>query len=147
MKWITRKNVKVDRVACPWLIRKFIDPKAEFFFVDEDAVVSQANALQATPFDVPKNPEVKLNHRNGRCSFETILEKYQLTDDPALLAMGRIVHGADIPKEMSVAPESAGLYALANGFSVTCATDEERLRLQFPIYDALYAFCKLRLEN
>ncbi|MDD5541914.1 MAG: chromate resistance protein [Acidobacteriia bacterium] len=147
MKWITRENVKVDRVACPWLIRKFIDSEAEFFFVEEAAVNAQARALQATPFDVPKNPDVKLNHRNGRCSFETILESYQLTSDPALVALGRIVHGADVPKEMDIAPESAGLYALANGFSLTCAGDEERLRLQFPLYDALYAFCQSRIKN
>ncbi len=143
MKWITRKNVKVDRVACPWLIRRFIDPTAEFIFVEESSIVEQARALDAIPFDVPRHPEIALNHREGKCSFETILEAYRLTSDPALMALGRIVHGADIPKDMSLAPESAGLYAMAIGFSRSCATDEERLEKQFPLYDALYEYCKM----
>jgi hypothetical protein len=142
MKWITRENVKVDRVACPWLIKRFIDSNAEFIFVPEGLIMDRVRALHATPFDVPRNPEVKLNHRNGKCSFETILEEFQLAGDPALARLALIVHGADIPSEMHVAPESAGLYALANGFSKTCGSDEERLEMQFPVYDALYEFCK-----
>lgn len=146
MNWITRKDVKVDRVACPWLIRKFIDPEAQFFFVPVAEISAGAKQLGALPFDVPGNPEVKLNHRDGKCSFETILEEYHLTGDQALARLARIVHGADIPRDMAVAPESAGLYALANGFSTTCSTDEERLEKQFPLYDALYAFCKRATE-
>jgi hypothetical protein len=142
MKWITRHNIKVDRVACPWLIRRFIDPEAEFFFVPEEQISSRARELKATPFDVPKNPEVRLNHRHGKCSFETIVEEFQLTTDRALSRLARIVHGADIPSEKQVAPESAGLYAIANGFSLSCPNDAERLEKQFPVYDALYEFCK-----
>lgn len=142
MKWITRENVKVDRVACPWLIKKFIDPEAEFIFVPSEILLLRAQELHATPFDVPGNPHVKLNHREGKCSFETFLEEYRLTSDPALARLARIVHGADIPRDMHVAPESAGLFAIANGFSKSCSTDEERLRKQFPLYDALYEFCK-----
>ncbi len=147
MRWITRENVKVDRVACPWLIKRFIDPDAEFFFVEESTIPSQAESLQATAFDVPKNPDIQLNHREGKCSFETILDFYQLTHDEALVALGRIVHGADIPKDMNIAPESAGLHAIASGFSLSCPNDEERVEKQFPLYDALYEFCKSRLEN
>ncbi|MBZ5535679.1 MAG: chromate resistance protein [Acidobacteriia bacterium] len=142
MRWITRENVKVDRVACPWLIKRFIDSSAEFIFCPEDRIVDRASELQATPFDVPKNPAIKLNHRDGKCSFETILEEFHLTGNPALARLALIVHGADIPSEMHVAPESAGLYAIANGFSKTCTSDDERLEKQFPVYDALYEFCK-----
>ncbi|MGB7624802.1 MAG: chromate resistance protein ChrB domain-containing protein [Terriglobia bacterium] len=142
MKWITRENVKIDRVACPWLIKRFIDPDAEFIFVPEGLIMDRARELHATPFDVPRNPAVKLNHRDGKCSFETILEEFHLTGEPALARLALIVHGADIPNEMHVTPESAGLYAIANGFSKTCGSDEERLERQFPVYEALYAFCK-----
>jgi hypothetical protein len=142
MRWITRENVKVDRVACPWLIKRFIDPEAEFIFVPEGLIMDRARELQATPFDVPRNPAVKLNHRDGKCSFETILEEFHLTGEPALARLALIVHGADIPSEMQVAPESAGLYAIANGFSKTCGSDEERLERQFPVYEALYEFCR-----
>lgn len=147
MKWITRENVKVDRVACPWLIKRFIDPLAEFIFVKEELISTRARELDATPFDVPRNPEVRLNHRNGKCSFETILEEYHLTRDPALGQLGLIVHGADIPSEMHVAAESPGLFAIANGFSKVCHTDEERLEKQFPLYDALYEFCKMHIQT
>lgn len=147
MKWITRENVKVDRVACPWLIRRFIDADAEFFFANEEMTLERARELNAIPFDVPRNPAVKLNHRDGKCSFETILEEYGLTGNCALAQLALIVHGADIPREMGIAPESAGLYAIANGFSRFCQTDRERLEKQFPVYDALYEFCKSRLEK
>jgi len=104
MKWVTRGNAKVDRMACPWLIRRFIDPEAEFLFVRAEEVLNVAEQEGAIPFDVPG---VELSHREKRCSFESILVKYGL-DDPALLLLGRIVHGADIPQDIGIEPEAAG---------------------------------------
>lgn len=141
MKWITRERVKVDRVACPWLIRKFIDPQAEFFFVPADQVMERARALGAIPFDVPPQPGVKFCHRNGKCTFEVLVEEYKIAD-PAVHKLARIVHGADIAGEESVTPQSAGLKAIAEGFAVTARDDFERLEKQFPLYDALYAWCR-----
>ncbi len=141
MKWITRSNVKVDRVACPWLIRRFIDPQAEFLFVAEEEVEARAAAEGATPFDVPRNPRIHLNHRPGQCTFEAILDDYHL-DDPALRRLGLIVHGADLAGELNVCPEAAGLRAVAEGFAALDLPDEKRLELQFPMYDALLAFCR-----
>lgn len=141
MKWITRERVKVDRVACPWLIRKFIDPQAEFFFVPADQVMERARALGAIPFDVPPQPGVKFCHRNGKCTFEVLVEEYKIAD-PAVHKLARIVHGADIAGEESVTPQSAGLQAIAEGFAVTARDDFERLEKQFPLYDALYAWCR-----
>lgn len=141
MKWITRERVKVDRVACPWLIRKFIDPQAEFFFVPADQVMERARALGAIPFDVPPQPGVKFCHRNGKCTFEVLVEEYKIAD-PAVHKLARVVHGADIAGEESVTPQSAGLKAIAEGFAVTARDDFERLEKQFPLYDALYAWCR-----
>src|SRR5215469_3964210 len=112
MKWITRKDVKVDRVACPWLIQRFIDREAQFLFVDEANLLRLAAAESATPFDAPRLAEVKLNDRGNRCSFEAILEDYGLTD-PALRRLGLIVRAADVKGQESVAPEGLGLRALA----------------------------------
>src|SRR5215472_1386876 len=141
MKWITRKNVKVDRVACPWLIQRFIDREAQFLFVDETDLLRSAAAESATPFDAPRLPDVKLNHRGDRCSFEAILEDYGLTD-PALQRLGLIVRAADIKGQESVAIEGLGLRAVAHGFAALGISDEERLAREFPIYDALYEFCR-----
>src|SRR6516162_9360636 len=102
MKWVTRSNVKVDRVACPWLIRRFIDPQAEFLFVPEEQLLDTAREKEAIPFDATRFPEVKLNHRGERCSFEAILEDYKLTD-PALNRLGLIVRGADVTGQEHVA--------------------------------------------
>ena len=141
MKWITRKNVKVDRVACPWLIRRFLDPHAEFMFVAEDQLLSAAERENAIPFDAPRLPQVKLNHRGERCSFEAIIEDYRL-DAPGLARLALIVRAADIKGQEHVAPEGAGLRAIAEGFVAAGLSDEEKLRKQFPLYDALYEFCR-----
>jgi hypothetical protein len=137
MKWMTRRNVKVDRVACPWLIRRFVDPAAEFVFVAEEELVTRANEEKAIPFDAPRLPEVKLNHRDGRCTFEAIIEDYQL-NEPGLHQLALIVRAADVKGEEHVAPEGAGLRAIADGFASLGLSDEERLARQFPVYDALY---------
>src|SRR5260370_41199600 len=137
MKWVTRSDVKVDRVACPWLIRRFIDAQAEFLFVREDQLLDIARNEGATPFDANKFPEVKLNHRRERCTFEAILEDYKLTD-PALHRLGMIVRGADVKGQEQVSPESLGLRAIAQGFALTGISDEESLTREFPVYNALY---------
>ncbi len=141
MKWITRTNIKVDRVACPWLIRKFIDPQAEFLFVPEDQVLAVAAREQATPFDMPRNPELKFTHHDGLCTFEVFIRECRLTD-PVLQRLAKIVRGADIRGEEYASPEAPGLQAIADGFAALGITDEERLARGFPIYDALYAWCR-----
>ena len=140
MKWITRANVKVDRVACPWLIRRHVDPDAQFIFVPDHALVEMAERLRATPFDAPLIPQIKLNHRGERCTFEAILEDYKL-DDPALLRLALIVRAADVKGQEHAAPEGAGLRAIAQGFARLGLSDDARLTHQFPIYDALYQYC------
>jgi hypothetical protein len=139
MKWVTRKNANVDRVACPWLIAKFVDTKAEFLYVPGEDVMATAEREGATPYDV-KN--VELGHVDGRCSFESILLKYGL-DDPALKRLAEIVHGADVPADRDTCPEAAGLYAIAHGFPIVHGdNDHEKIRLETPMYDALYAWCR-----
>jgi len=139
VKWITRENAKVDRMACPWLIRRFIDSDAEFLFVPVDQVMTVAAREGATPYDMPG---VKFGHGPGQCSFETLLQHHGLTSDPALVKVGRIVHAADIPDDDSVAAEGAGLRAIALGFSLLHGTnDRKKLELETPLYDALYAWC------
>jgi len=139
MKWITRKNVKVDRVACPWLIRRFVDKDAEFIFVDEDQLVRLAESMKAIPYDAPRITEIKLNHRGERCTFEAIMEDYKL-DDAALKRLALIVRAADVKGQESVAPEGIGLRSIAQGFAALGISDDERLVRQFPVYDALYAY-------
>lgn len=141
MNWITRENIKVDRVACPWLIRRFIDPAAEFFFVPEDQVLARATAEEAVPFDMPRNPELKFTHHDGLCTFEVLMREFDL-NDAALARLARIVHGADIKGEEHVAAEAPGLRAIAEGFAALGIPDEERLARAFPLYDALYAWCQ-----
>src|SRR5262250_3230397 len=114
MKWITRKNIKVDRVACPWLIRRFVDPQAEFLFVEENELLAAADREKAIPFDAPKLTEVKLNHRGSRCSFEAIIEDYHL-EAPGLDRLSLIVRAADVKGQEQVAPEGIGLRAVAQG--------------------------------
>jgi len=144
VKWVTRKNANVDRIACPWLIRQFIDPDATFLFVPVEEVLAVAEREQAIPFDVKG---VELGHVNGRCSFESILVKHDVTD-PALRLLGRIVHGADIPAEITIEPEAAGLRAAAYGFAIIHGdNDLEKLRLETPLYDALYAWCQHRVAQ
>ena len=151
MKWITREHVHVDRVACPWLIRRFIDQNAVFEFVPRDKAEGppevrasrDPSAIQeGIPFDIQG---VELGHHGGKCSFEAIIAKYGLTD-PALLAMAGIVHGADVEQDRGKTPESAGLEALATGFRLLSHDDHEALELEFPMYDALYAYLRHKLQ-
>ena len=139
MKWITRKNIKVDRVACPWLIRRFIDPDAEFLFVEEAQLLDVAARVGAIPFDAPRLSTVKLNHRGERCTFEAIIEDYSISD-AAIQRLAFIVRAADIKGQEGVAPEGIGLRSIAQGFAAMGLSDEDRLARQFPVYDALYAF-------
>src|SRR5262249_12987473 len=139
MKWITRKDVKVDRVACPWLIKKFIDPNAEFLFVEERDLLDEAKRQGATPFDAPKIEVIKLNHRGDRCTFEAIVEDFAISDS-AVQRLGLIVRAADVKGQEDATPEGIGLRSIAQGFAAMGLTDEERLARQFPVYDALYAY-------
>jgi hypothetical protein len=141
MKWITRKNVMVDRVACPWLIQRFLDPDAQFLFVEEKNLLDSATAEVATPFDAPRLSQIRLNHRGNRCTFEALLEDYNLSYFP-LAQLGLIVRAADVTGQEGVAAEGAGLRALAEGFAALGLSDEQRLVKQFPIYDALYEYCR-----
>ena len=135
MRWITRARPKIDRIACPWLILRFIDRAAEFHFVPPDQVLARAKALDAIPFDVEG---VELSHVGPLCSFDALLAKYQLTD-PALADIARIVRGADTA-ELHLAPEAAGLLAISLGLSQLFADDHEQLRHGLVVYDALYAW-------
>ncbi len=130
MKWITRKDIKVDRVACPWLIKRFIDPQAEFLFVEEKDLVEQAKQEGAIPFDAPKIEAIKLNHRGPRCTFEAIIEDYAVSD-VALLQLALIVRAADIKGQESVAAEGIGLRSIAQGFAAMGLSDEDRLARSF----------------
>jgi hypothetical protein len=143
MKWITRKDIKADRVACPWLIKRFVDPEAEFLFVEEKDLLEQAEQQGAIPFDAPKIDAIKLNHRGPRCTFEAIVEDYNV-GDPAVSRLGLIVRSADIKGQESVAAEGIGLRSIAQGFAALGISDEERLVRQFPVYDALYAYVQSR---
>lgn len=139
MKWITREHVKVDRVACPWLIKKFVDPAAEFHFVPAMNVMSEAQRLGAT-FDVPA---VELGHHGKECSFEAILKKYKLTGDSALVLLGKIVNGADTDNTLWQQPEGAGLKAIAEGFChLNFRDDHEIIAAEWIVYDALYGYCR-----
>ena len=138
MKWITREYVKVDRVACPWLIKKFVDKDAEFFFVPADKVMDTAKRLGAIPFDVPN---VELGHHGKECSFEAILKKYGLTKDPALVLLGKIVNGADTDNTLWGQREGPGLEAIAEGFRhLGFKNDHEVNAAEWIVYDALYAY-------
>jgi hypothetical protein len=133
MKWITRERVKVDRVACPWLIKKFVDRDAEFIFVPADLVMSEAERLGATPFDVKG---VELGHHGQECSFEAILKKYNLTDNPALVLLGQIVNGADTDNTLYDQSEGAGL---PDDHAINAA--------EWIVYDALYGYCQAMIEQ
>jgi hypothetical protein len=145
MKWITREHVKVDRVACPWLIRKFVDPQAEFCFVPAEQVMNEAHRLGAIPFDVPA---VELGHHGKECSFEAILKKYKLTGDEALVLLGKIVNGADTDNTLWHQPEGAGLKAIAEGFQhLNFKDDHEINAAEWIVYDALYAYCREMVKS
>ena len=140
MKWITREKVKVDRVACPWLIRKFVDPQAEFLFVPADQVLATAEREGAVPFDVP---DVELGHHGKECSFDAIVKKYHLGADPALVLLAKIVNGADTDNTLWNQPEAAGLNAVAEGFRHLGYRDDHALNAaEWVVYDALYAYCR-----
>ena len=140
MKWITREKVKVDRVACPWLIRTFVDKDAEFLFVPADNVLSEAERLGAVPYDVPG---VELGHHGKECSFEAIVKKYGLGNDPALALLARIVNGADTDNSLYGQPEGAGLAAIAEGFRHLGYPDDHAVNAaERIVYDALYAYCR-----
>ncbi|HEV8633959.1 MAG TPA: chromate resistance protein ChrB domain-containing protein [Chloroflexota bacterium] len=137
MKWVTRARPKVDRIACPWLIKRFVDPDAEFLYVPADRVLAVAEREGATPFDVA---DVELGHHGAECSFDAILKKYNLTD-PALQKLALIVRGADTPAK-DLTPESRGLEAVAEGYRRLYDDDHEQLAAESRVYDALYAFCQ-----
>jgi len=141
MKWVTRQNAHVDRIACPWLIKRFIDKDAKFLFVEPSRVVEVAKEQEAIPFDVP---DAELTHHGDKCSFDAIIEKYAI-NDPALLELAKIVRGADTPKHHLTA-QSEGLLAIAEGFKRITKTDHENMEKQFCVYDALYEFCKSRVR-
>lgn len=139
MKWVTRARPKVDRIACPWLIKRFVDPEAEFLYVPADQVLVVAERERATPFDVP---DVELGHHGAECSFDAILKTYTLTD-PALQKLALIVRGADTPAK-DLTYESRGLEAIAEGFRLLYSDDHEQLAAESGVYDALYAYCQQR---
>lgn len=139
MKWVTRQNANVDRIACPWMIRRFIDPGAEFMYVPAADVSAVAEREGAIPYDVPG---VELGHVDGRCSFESIVLKYGIKDS-ALDRLALIVHGADVGADIGITPESAGLQAIAHGFAMLHGLDDHRkIELESPLYDALYEWCR-----
>ncbi len=137
MKWVTRARPKVDRIACPWLIKRFVDGEAEFLYVAPDKVLETAKQKGATPFDVPN---AELGHRGPECSFDAIIKKYNLKD-PALEILAPIVRGADTEAK-DLTPESRGLEAIAEGFRLVFLDDHELLEREMPVYDALYAYCR-----
>jgi hypothetical protein len=144
MKWVTREHAKVDRIACPWLIKNFVDKDAEFLFVPADKVMQVAKEMNATPYDLPN---VELGHHGEECSFDAIVKKYTFDKkDPALAELAKIVRGADTPNR-SLTPQSEGLVAIATGFAMNSKDDYDNMAKQFYVYDALYAFCKAKLAK
>jgi hypothetical protein len=143
MKWVTRERPKTDRIACPWLIRNFIDRDAEFLYVPADQVLAVAEREGAHSYDAP---DARYTHRDGLCSFEVLLEEYRLTD-PALDLLARIVHGADVAEDRDATPQSRGLLAIAEGFYLLELGDHRQLELSLPVYDALYAWCQEEVEQ
>ena len=139
MKWITREHAKVDGIACPWLIKKFIDENAEFLFVPSNKVLEIMTKENAIPFDIPN---VELGHYDGECSFDAIIKKYDLcVKNPELFELANIIRGADTDKRQ-LTLQSMGLATIAAGFSLISKDDYDNMAKQFPIYDALYAFVK-----
>ncbi len=144
MKWITRENANVDRIACPWLIKRFVDQDAEFLYVPADQVMAAAAREGATPYDVP---HVELGHVDGRCSFESIMRTYGLMEDTGLVELSKIVHAADVRDDIDTSPYGRGLKAIAYGFAQLHGTDDhKKIALETPMYDALYAFCQQQVS-
>jgi hypothetical protein len=140
MKWITRERVKVDRVACPWLIRKFVDPEAQFLFVPTDQVMATAERERAIPYDVK---DVEIGHHGKECSFDALVKKYNLGEDPAMVLLAKIVNGADTDNSLWHQPESAGLNAIAEGFRHLGFKDDREINAaEWIVYEALYAYCQ-----
>ena len=140
MKWITREHVKVDRVACPWLIKKFVDKDAEFYFVPAEQVEKEANRLGAIPFDIAG---AEIGHHGRECSFEALLKKHLLIQNPALVLLGKIVNGADTDNTLYNQPEGPGLNAIAEGFRHLAFKDDHEINAaEWIVYDALYAYCQ-----
>src|SRR5512136_1876144 len=144
MQWVTRSHVHVDRVACPWLITRFIDNEAEFLFVPSSEIERTVREVGAIPFDAPG---VELGHgSDGRCSFESIILKFGLKE-PGLLRLAKIVHAADVSEDIDKDPIARGLEAIASGYSLRFPEDEENIEAQFEMYDALYAWCRLAVAR
>ena len=144
MKWITRARPKTDRIACPWLIAKFIDPAAEFLYVPADQVLGEAQRQDAVSFDAPG---ARYDHRDGKCTFEVLIEDHHLGDDPALALVAKVVHGADVSEDAGITPQSAGLEAIARGFMHLGVGDQRQLELELPVYDALYAWAQQQVTG
>jgi protein-tyrosine-phosphatase len=142
MKWVTRERARVDRIACPWLITRFIDPKPEFLFVPARDVLAVSERERAIPYDVPN---VELGHHGPACSFDAFIERYELAD-PALASLAAIVRGADT-SDRALTPESAGLYAAATGFQAISRDDFDNMARQFPMYDAFYEFARAQAAS
>ncbi|MGZ6327656.1 MAG: chromate resistance protein ChrB domain-containing protein [Candidatus Limnocylindrales bacterium] len=138
MQWVTREHPRTDRIACPWLIRKFIDADADIVYVPRDDVLEYAEREGATSFDAPG---ARYTHRDGKCSFETLVEAYHI-DDPAIALLARVVHGADVSEDRDATPQSRGLEAIADGFALLELGDQLQLELELPVYDALYAWAR-----
>ncbi len=141
MRWITRRNLHIDRTASAWLIRRFIDPDAEFAFVAPDA---DPATLDGRTFDMRG---AEYGHADGRCTFQVMVERHGLAGDPALVELGRIILDADVPPSRTRRPEAAGIDALLRGFQLSVPDDDEKLRLTAPLYDALYAYCRAKVTN
>jgi len=140
MKWVTRENANVDRIACPWLIKRYIDTDAEFLFVGRDEVLAVAEREGANSYDAPG---AKYTHRGGNCSFDALIEDFDLGGDPALVRLAEIVHAADVSEDIDRSPEGRGLGAIAHGFALIHGTDDHgKIALETPMYDALYAWCQ-----
>ena len=143
MKWVTRSHIHVDRVACPWLITRFVDSEAELFFVPRAEIERVVKETGAIPFDAPG---AELGHHDGRCSFESIMLKHDLKE-PGLVRLAQIVHAADVTEDIDKDPIGRGLEAVASGYSLRYPDDFENLEHQFEVYDGLYAWCRLQVAK
>ena len=143
MKWVTREHPKTDRIACPWLIKQFIDPEAEFLYVPSEDVLHVAEQEGAMSYDAPG---ARFTHRDGLCTFEVLVAEHGIVD-PAVRLLGRIVHGADIADDRDATPQSRGLLAVAEGFHLLGLDDHRQLELSLPVYDALHAWCQHEVEE
>jgi hypothetical protein len=136
MQWVTREHPRTDRVACPWLIRTFIDRDAQIVYLPRDQVLGYAARERAIGFDMPG---ATYTHRDGKCTFEVLVDEYRI-EDPAVALVARIVHGADVAEDPDATPRSPGLLAIADGFAYLGLDDQRQLEMELPVYDALYAW-------